>query len=64
MYIWLLIGEDTGQHSQRKRYREQLGQRSLAMTRKLKNIDALAAAEAQKLLPEIGLDLVDDEAEI
>jgi hypothetical protein len=34
------------------------------MTRKLKNIDALAAAEVQKLLPEIGLDLVDDEAEI
>jgi len=64
MYIWLLVGEDTGQHSQRKRYRELLSKRSSAITRNLSSIDARPAAEAQKLLPEIGLDLMDDKTEV
>ncbi|TAD90507.1 MAG: DNA recombination protein RmuC [Bacteroidetes bacterium] len=50
-------------HSASDTVDELLGKRSRAITRKLKNIDALPAAEAKRLLPEIGLDIADDETE-
>jgi DNA recombination protein RmuC len=40
---------------------ELLGKRSRAITRRLKNIDALPAAEAQRLLPEIGLEGLEED---
>ena len=39
---------------------ELLGKRSKAITRKLKDVEALPASEAQQLLPDMGLDLEDD----
>lgn len=48
-------------HSASDTVDELLGKRSRAITRKLKNIDALPAAEAQRLLPEIGLEGLDDD---
>lgn len=39
---------------------ELLGKRSKAISRKLKDVEALPASEAQQLLPDMGLDLDDD----
>jgi DNA recombination protein RmuC len=39
---------------------ELLGKRSKAISRKLKDVEALPASEAQQLLPDMGLDLEDD----
>ena len=39
---------------------ELLGKRSKAISRKLKDVEALPASESQQLLPDMGLDLDDD----
>lgn len=50
-------------HSASDTVDELLGKRSRAITRKLKNVEALPAAEAQQLLPEINGDMGDEEQE-
>jgi DNA recombination protein RmuC len=50
-------------HSASDTVDELLGKRSRAITRRLKNVEALPAAEAQQLLPEINNDVLEEEGE-
>ncbi|MBL7768043.1 MAG: DNA recombination protein RmuC [Flavipsychrobacter sp.] len=50
-------------HSASDTVDELLGKRSRAITRRLKNVEALPAAEAQQLLPEINNELLEDDSE-
>jgi DNA recombination protein RmuC len=50
-------------HSASDTVDELLGKRSRAITRKLKNVESLPAAEAQQVLPEINSELTEEEEE-
>jgi DNA recombination protein RmuC len=50
-------------HSASDTVDELLGKRSRAITRRLKNVEALPAAETQQLLPEINNELLEDDSE-